>query len=215
VENWFKYFLLSLVFAAPSALWAQDEIAQDEVLGKIITPQLDREPDKAADLDQENIELGLFAGFINIEDFGSNAVVGVRTAYHVSERIFVEGTYAQTTVGETSFETLSGTEVLSDEQRNLNYWQVSVAYNLFPGEVFIGKNRAWHSNMYVIAGAGNTSFAENEYFTYSLGGGLQLYPTDWLSVNLSSRVMSFEHEILGEAISTFNLETSFGLAFYF
>lgn len=215
MENWLQYLFLALLsLALPSQLVAQEDSSKGP-LQRIITPKLDRKAESAADLDQENIEVGLFAGFYNVEDFGSNPVAGARLAYHFGESLFLEGTLAQTAVSETSFETLSGTQILSDSQRDLSYWQVSLGYKLLPGEVFIGRNRAWHSNFYVLAGAGNTSFADNEYFTYNLGTGLQVYPTDWFALNVTTRMLSFEHEILGESTSTFNLEASFGLSIYF
>ena len=61
-------------------------------------------------------------------------------AYHVTEDFFVEGLYGQTTMGQTSFELLSGgAPLLTDEERDLTYYSVGLGWNIFPGEAFIGE----------------------------------------------------------------------------
>lgn len=218
METRFQYILLAIgvCCAAITGLTHAQEDNQSNALDQIVTPDLDRDPIKPSDLDTENFEIGAFYGIYNIEDFGSNSVAGARLAYHVSSAIFVDAAYAQTTVGETSFERLSGgTQILTEEQRDLDYWTVSIGYKILPGELFLGSRRAMNANFYLLAGAGNTNFADNEYFTYSIGAGLQLYPTDWLAIHIATKALSFEHELLGSEQSITNLESSLGLSFYF
>ena len=70
-------------------------------------------------LDSENFEIGAFGGIMNVEDFGTDTVTGLRAAYHVSEDFFVEGIYGRTTLGQTSFERLSGgAPLLTDAERD-------------------------------------------------------------------------------------------------
>ena len=68
----------------------------------------ERRPVEVDNLDSEDFEIGVFSGIMNVEDFGSDTVTGIRAAYHVSEDFFVEAVYGKTTLGETSFETLGG-----------------------------------------------------------------------------------------------------------
>ncbi len=205
---------LSLV---ASTAFSTTAFAQDQdVLEDIITPDLERREIKESDLDTEDFEIGIYAGIINIEDFGSNDVVGIRLAYHVSEDIFLETAFAETTLGETSFERLSGDiQLLSDDQRDVTYYNLSVGYNFLPGEVFLGSKIALNTNFYIIAGIGTTEFADEEQFTYNFGAGINIFPTDWLSIRLDFRDHVFEHDLFGETVTTNNLEANLGFNIYF
>ena len=92
-----------------------------------------------------------------------NAVYGVRAAYHVTEDFFVEGLYGRSELGETSFETLSGNvELLTDDDREFSYYNLSVGYNILPGEAFVGRKYAFRGGLYLIAGAGSSDFARRQ-----------------------------------------------------
>ena len=137
-----------------------------------IEPDVERREIKPADIDTEDFEIGAFYGIKSVEDFETNSVYGARLAYHVSESFFVEGTYGRTDVGETSFEKLSGgAPILTDSEREYTYYDLSAGFNLLPGEVFFGENLAFSSALYVLAGAGNTDFAGDDYFTVVIGAG--------------------------------------------
>lgn len=186
------------------------------VLDRIITPDMERREIEEDELDTEDFEIGFFAGVINVEDFGSNSAGGIRFAYHVTEDFFLEASYAQTTLKETSFERLSGsTPLFTDEQREMTYYNLAIGYNIFPGEVFIGENWAFNTSFYVIAGAGNTSFADEEHFTITFGGGLRFLVTDWMAFHVDVRDYIFTHDLLGEEQTTNNLEASMGLTVFF
>lgn len=223
MEAWIqRIFLISLGAIATVPVLAQSERAGSEgnqsrsVLDQIITPDMERRVIEEDILDRENFELGLYTGVLSVEDFGSNSVTGIRFAYHVSEDFFLEAAYAQSTLQETSFERLSGsTPLLTDEQRDLTYYNLSIGYNIFPGEVFIGKNWAFNTALYLIAGAGNTSFADEEHFTYNIGGGLRLFLTDWIALHADVRDHIFSHDLLGEDTTTQNLEAHLGLTLFF
>lgn len=221
MENRFQRILLiaSLLgsFALP-AFAADDkekEKNNDGELGKIITPDLERRHIKEADLDSEDFEVGLYYGLLSVEDFGSNPVAGVSFSYHITEDFFAQANYATSKTQKTSYELLSGgVELLTKDQRDLSYYNISLGYNLLPGQVYISK---WHFNtgVYFIAGAGNTHFAEKNYFTYNLGAGFKFYATDWLMLDLSVRDYAFKHELFGESKKTNNLESRLGISLFF
>ena len=185
-----------------------------------LEPLVVREPERrdvdVDALDRENIEFGVFGGIMNVEDFGSNAVAGIRVAYHVSEDFFVEGMYGKTTLGETSFERLSGgAQLLTAAQRDMTYSNLSVGYNVFPGEVFIGRGLAFKGGLYLIGGAGSTDFAGDEHFTVNFGAGYRLAATDWLALRIDVRDHMFETDLLGSEELTHNIEFSGGLTIFF
>ncbi|WP_323846370.1 outer membrane beta-barrel domain-containing protein [Microbulbifer magnicolonia] len=202
--------------AAAAFLFAAGAQAQDDVLGDIVSPDLERREIREAKLDSENIEISTFGGVINVEDFGSNTLYGGALAYHINEDVFMEAAYGETELGESSFERLSGSApLLTDEQRQLSYYNLSLGWNLFPGEYFIFDDWALNSSLYLIGGVGNTSFADEEHFTYNFGVGARVLANDWLALRLDFRDHIFEHEIFGEAQTTNNLSAQLGFSLFF
>ena len=207
-----KMFLLVFVTTSVPVL-AQSGDGRD--MDDVVDPGLERRRIREDKIDAENFEVGVFAGVMNIEDFGSNNVFGGRLAYHINEDFFVEALYGQTKASETSYETLSGaTELLTEDQRELTYYNASIGYNVLPGEVFLGKS-AYNTNFYLVAGVGNTMFADDEYFTYNFGGGFRFFATDWLALRVDFRNHIFSHSLLGEEKAIQNLETHLGATIYF
>jgi len=205
-------WLVCALCCVPLSVSAQDD---DDELGKIITPDIERREIREDMLDSEDFEIGAFFGLLNVEDFGSNPVTGFTLAYHVTEDFFLEAAYGESRTEKTSYELLSGgVELLTDEERDLTYYNLSVGYNLLPGQIYIRK-WAFNTRIYLIAGAGNTEFASKEYFTYNLGAGLRLYATDWIAFDLSMRNHAFTHELFGESKSINNLEARMGLSVFF
>lgn len=223
MENRFKFFLLviapvlSAIALNCNAQGSHDEEEEStSVLDQIITPDLERRTIEDDVLDNEDFEIGLYAGVLSFEDFGSNTVAGIRIAYHVTEDFFLETTVAQSTLQETSFERLSGsTPLFTDEQREMLYYNMSVGYNILPGEIFIGENWAFNSTFYMVVGAGNTDFGDESHFTLSIGGGLRLFLTDWMALHIDMRDYILTHDLLGEEITINNLEAHLGLTVFF
>ncbi len=187
-------------------------IAADE---PIIEPELVRRDVRIPQFDDENFELTAFAGILSIEDFGSHAVYGLRVAYHVTPGLFMEGTYGRSEAGDTSYELLSGgVRLLTSDERQLSYYNLSFAYNLLPGETFIGAH-AYTSDFYLIAGIGSTDFAGNQRFTTNLGAGYRLLVNDWLAVHIDMRDHLFDSDLFGDTKTTHNIEMSAGLSVFF
>jgi len=182
---------------------------------QIILPELERREIKQAEIDTEDFEIGFFAGAMSIEDFGVNGSAGLRFAYHVTEDIFTEITIGGSKAGETSFEVLGGgVNLLTDDERLLSYYNISVGYNLFAGESFFAK-RAFNSDLYLIAGIGNTQFAEEDHFTINVGVGYRFIPKDWFAIHVDFRDHIFNSDILGADKQTHNLEINAGITFFF
>ncbi|MEQ8861522.1 MAG: outer membrane beta-barrel domain-containing protein [Pseudomonadales bacterium] len=210
-----RIFLTALVLVAFAPL---AEAAKPEELE--LEPLVVREPErrdvKVDAIDSEDWEIGVYGGVLSVEDFGSNSVVGVRLAYHVTEDFFVEGMYGRTTLGETSFERLSGgAQILTDSEREMSYYNVSIGWNLFPGESFLARRWAYKGGLYVVAGAGSTSFGGDDRFTISGGFGYRLIPTDWLALHVDVRDHVFNSDLLGTSETRHNVEFTGGLTLFF
>lgn len=210
----FSFFLVAFGLLSGAEVLAQQD--GNDTLGDIVAPDLERREIKEGKIDTENWEVGAFAGVMSIEDFGSGSVYGARVAYHITESLFTELTIGLTTSGETSFETLSGaTVILTDDERDLTYYNATIGYNLFQGEIFLGSKRAYNTNFYILAGAGNTEFAADDYFTYTVGVGTRMFFTDWFSIHGDIRAHSFNHELLGAEKTIVNWEPNLGLTIFF
>jgi outer membrane beta-barrel protein len=208
---------LLAVAAGCSSLGRQVEPMEDaNASSPVIDPRIERRKVAPPKIDSEDFELTGYWGMLSVEDFGTNSVVGARLAYHVTEGLFAEATYAQTSdVDRTSAEILGNYDLSFGSDRKYKYYDLSLGYNLLPGEVFIGRNRAFNSAFYVIAGAGNTSFHDEDMFTLSFGGGYRLLLTDAIGLHLDVRDHLFDDDISGEDKTTHNIEFSLGLSCFF
>lgn len=216
----FQRLLLSavlLALALPlSFMTGTDARADDGELEDIVGPDAERRRISLRRLRGQNVELGAFYGLLSIEDFGSNPVRGITLAYHVNEHIFLQANYAVSETRQTSYELLSGAvELLTDEQRDYNYYNLSIGYNLLPGQVYLGENWTFNTHLYLLGGAGNTRFADQDFFTYNLGAGYRLFFTDWLAADLGMRGHVFTHELFGREVRVNNLEARLGLSILF
>ena len=182
--------------------------------GQVIDPEVERREVKEPRIDREDFELGAFAGILNIEDFGSDVVYGAKLAYHVTEGFFVEASVGQSEAGLTSFELLSGGARLI-EDRTLTYYNLSLGYNILPGEVFIGEGRAYNTNLYLVAGLGSTRFADDDRFSVSYGAGYRFLLTDSIALHLDFRDHLYDIDLFGEEKTVHNLEGTLGISVFF
>ena len=190
--------------------------AEDATQPPVIEPDVERRDIEVPRIDTEDFEVGLLAGQISVEDFGVNTVAGGRFAYHVTEGFFVELAAGRADTELTSFERLSGAaQLLTEDEREYSYYNVSLGYNIFPGEHFIGKNRAMNTQTYVIGGVGKTTFAGDDRFTINLGLGMRLMPLDWLAVHGDIRDHVFDIDLLGQEKTSHNFEATLGVTFFF
>jgi outer membrane beta-barrel protein len=204
---------MALLCLAPVPVFAADVMKPQEP--PVIQPEVKRSEFKEARIDTEDFELGFYAGYMNVEDFGTNPVYGLRLAYHITEDIFLEAAYGLTTTGRTSFERLNNVNLLTEAERDLTYYNLSFGYNLFMGEVFFGRSTAFNTALYIIAGGGSTEFAGDDRFTMNYGMGYRFLGADWLAMHLDVRDHIFDIDLLGQAKTTHNLEFTIGATIFF
>ena len=219
MENWTKRFLLASNLLGycfiSTVICSQDATAREDAV-QVIEPELDRREIKQDAIDTENIEIGVFAGVISIEDFSSSEVYGIRAAYHVTEDLFFEATYGMAEGDLTSFEKLSGgSPLLSDSDREYNYYDISIGWNFLPGEIFIWDTWAFNSQVYLLGGVGSTGFAGDDWFTINVGAGVRLLLTDTFAWHVDFRDHIFDRDTFGEDQTTHNLEFHTGITLFF
>ncbi|MBS0398951.1 MAG: outer membrane beta-barrel domain-containing protein [Proteobacteria bacterium] len=182
----------------------------------IITPQVQRRVIKTPKIKARNFEIGANFGALSIQDFGTNPLYGARLAYHVTEDIFLEGSIARSKAGTTSLEDVfPNITVLSDSGRKLTYYDLDVGYNFLPGEVFLGRGRAFNTALYAVVGMGAVKFADQDKFALNFGVGTRILLTDWLDMHLDVKDHVFETDITGRTKNVHNIEATLGFAWFF
>ena len=181
----------------------------------VVVPQVDRRDVRVPKYPSNDVEVGTFVGSYATENFGTSLVYGVRLGYHVSEDFFVQGVYAQTKVSDDAFRQILPGGVFAGESSKLNYYNLSVGYNILPGEVFLFSSRARPSQFYVIGGVGSTKFVNQRKSTYNFGVGFKVFLTDRASLQVDLRDHIYSVDLLGKRENTQNIEFTGGLAFYF
>jgi outer membrane beta-barrel protein len=182
----------------------------------IIEPQVERRIVKTPKIKAKDFELGGYFGALSIQDFGTNPLYGVRGAYHVTEDIFLEGFVGRSKAGKTSLEDVfPAITVVSDSGRRFTYYDLDVGYNVLPGEVFLGRGRAFNTALYVTVGMGDVKFADKDQFALNFGVGTRILITDWLATHLDVRDHVFETDLTGRTKNVHNIEATLGFTAFF
>jgi outer membrane beta-barrel protein len=182
----------------------------------VIEPEVERRKIKVPRIHSQNFEIGPYFGELSIEDFSAAPVTGLRLDYHVTEDFFFEASYGRSKAGKTSYETLAGNvQLLTDSERRYSYYNLSLGYDFLPGEVFLGRGRAYTSGLYLLGGVGSTNFAGDQKFSVNFGAGFQVLPTRWLSLRIEAQDMVFRSDLLGVDRLKNNLTAHVGATVYF
>jgi outer membrane beta-barrel protein len=194
---------------------AADAPAADATPDQVIVPQVERREVHKPRYPSNDFEIGLFGGSYSAQNFGTSFNYGARLGYDITEDFFVEATYGRTKVSDKAFRQILPGGICTAEQEKLKYYDLSVGWNFLPGEIFIGKNWAKASTMYVIGGVGNTSFDSQRMQTWNFGVGAKLFLADWVALRADVRDHIFTLDLLGKRSATQNPELSLGFAFFF
>lgn len=204
------FVLLSLMQLAYTKEDAPEpELTQEQV----IEPDVYRRDVDVPRIDTENFEITAYYGLLDVEDFGTESTAGVRAAYHITEDFFLEAAYGQSSTSDKTIEDLTTFNVLEDE--DITYYSMSIGYNIFPGEIFLGQNFAMTSSFYVMGGVGNVEFNGEDEFAYNVGFGFKTLPSDWLSLRVDVRDIVFETDLLGENEFKNNFELTGNVGIFF
>jgi outer membrane beta-barrel protein len=183
---------------------------------QVVVPQVERRDVKLPKFPSKDFEVGAFAGVYSTENFGANAVYGLRLGYHITEDFFVQANLAQTKVSDENFrQLLPGGGIFPEEEQKLTYYNLSAGWNILPGEGFIGANRAKATAVYLLAGIGSTKLVERRRQTMNFGIGMRMLLADRAGIHIELRDHVFSTDLLGPRQTTHNIELTGGLAWYF
>lgn len=179
----------------------------------ILGPFIVRRAMQEADIDTENIELGIYVGQIGLEELTTVPLFGVNATYHATEDLFLEMNYAVATLDTPNTSKLDQSEAFTDD--DLVMYNLSLGINLFPGEVFLGEGRAFNAALYVIAGGGVTQFDDKDEFTVNFGVGYRIVLTDWMAFHMDLREHIFSRTVAQAEKKSQNLDFHTGVSFFF
>ena len=205
----------ALLSALPLASQAQTQAETKPADQQVIVPEVDRRDVKVPRIPSNDFEAGALAGTYSVQNFGAHPVYGLRLGYHVTEDVFVESVYARTKVSDELFRQILPGGVFVNPSEKLTYYNLSVGYNLLPGEIFFGGTRAKASAIYLIGGVGTTKVVTQSHQTFNLGMGVRLFLADWAALQVDLRDHIFSLDLLGKRQNTQNLELTTGLTFFF
>jgi len=214
--GWLYLLIMSTSTLAHAEDVQSEDIQLEQVADPVVQPNIERMDFEEANVNPDNFEIVASFGILSIEDFSVNAVIGAKLTYRVSENFFTSVEFGASTAGESSIETLlPGSPILSTDERDLSYYTLNIGYDMFPGESFVTDNLTINTAFYAIMGAGNTTFAGSDNFTFSFGFGYRAVINHYLTGYIDVRDHTFELDLFGVSKRTQNIEMSFGLGFYF
>ena len=143
-----------------------------------------------------------------LQKFRDEQIAGLKTGIDVPLS-------AQTKISDDFIRQILPGGIFSDPSQTLNYYNLSVGYNILPGEVFFGSGIAKASAGYVVLGVGSTKFASQSYQTFNVGAGLRLFLNNRVALQVDMRDYIYSVDLLGKRQSTQNLEFTGGVTFFF
>jgi outer membrane beta-barrel protein len=203
---------LLLLAACTAPALAQDTRPSTE---QVIVPQVQRRDIRPARYPSRDFYFGVFGGVLGTQNFGASGVAGLRLGYHVTEDVFVEGSWGRSKVSDESFRQILPGGIFVERSETLSYYNVSAGYNLLTGEAFFGRNHAKATQTYLLAGIGSTTLAGQKHQTISVGLGMRLILGDRFALQADMRDHVFALDLLGKRETTHNLEATLGVSVYF
>lgn len=189
---------------------------EEEETDSLIEPQIERTEFDESKIDSQDFEISIYGGYLSIDNFETDTVIGAKLGYHISENLFIQFNFGQGDAGETSFEKLSGgAPLLSADEREVEYYLFSLGFNILPGESFVTDETTFNTIFYITGGAGTTEFAGDERFTIVYGVGYKVLFADSFTFDVEMRDLIFEQDLFGDEETTHNLELTFGVSLFF
>lgn len=213
-----KLVLFFLIMPLP--LHAQDGTAGKGITypeQEVVEADIKRRNITVPSIDVSDIEAGMFFGIMSFENFGSDALYGLRGAYHITEDYFLELNFGQSTVSDSVYrEESAGFAVFPEEEQEVDFYNLSLGINLFPGEAFLTDNWAVGTAVYTKFGMGSIDFGGEDKQTFNLGLGLRFMFTDWLALHINMEDVIFESDKLaGQNSITHNFQLYASVTTYF
>lgn len=186
--------------------------------GLVATPVAlaqEAEPTASHRIHSEVFDLGVTAGVVNIADFNGEWMLGVSATFQASEDFFLQYNYLQADSSPSAYENSQG-RLFDGGDRRFRHYDLLVGYKLFQGEFFAAGERARLSSLYLVGGAGEIRFGDEENFSTTLGVGYEVALTRNVLARLDYRAYLYNSSLIAdEERSVTSTQMSVGLSYLF
>lgn len=196
---------------------ANDDVPLFDLSGALpdMSPELDRRDVDIPNIDALDVEVGLYGGMLNVEDFGANYIYGISGFFHITEDFFINANYGRSQIKDDTFRKLNLPLFGESGKRSITDFNVLLGWNFLSGEMFWSKQTAFTSDLYFLAGAGSVTFDDDSYFSVMGGVGTKILFTDWLALRFEVKVSQYESSFLGYEKSSHNVDAITGISVFY
>ena len=214
MENRFQYFLLRVLRHIKSGGISLLLLGVLITLLPVAASAQNNTQANLSTIDNELFDIGIQVGLINIEDFGSEIVLGTSATFKASEDFFLQFNFLRTDADYSSYERSQGA-YFDGADRNFEHYDLLLGYNLFQAEFLADSGAANLAALYVVGGVGNTSFGGEASFTYTAGVGYQVVFARTFVLRLDYRDLIYTSNLINENKTTHNGVITAGVSFLF
>ena len=180
----------------------------------LLNPDIERRSIEIPNIDTENFEIGLYAGVLSVENFGSNYVKGASASLFITEDFFLTLNMGYSRIEDDAYREYlplfgeSGGRDVTDSS-------ILLGWNILPGEFFWANQQAFTSDLYLLLGMGTITFDQEEHGTYLAGLGLRIIPRDWFAIRFESKISEYKSNLLGYEKYSHNFDVVTGVSIFF
>lgn len=204
-----------VILGFTSDVWCQNSDESKAPAVRVVEPDKKTDSARAAIMDTERYELGVYTGFLSVEDFNTNPVIGLSFVYHIDPKWFAQFNYGTSSVDRATFEEVIDENFLASSDRDFTYMTIAGAYQILHGRSYFRESGKYNSGFYVLGGLGNVEFAGNSSSSLVVGASYRIVRTDWLLIHFDYRSHIFDREFIGDDKQTFNNELVVGFNYFF
>ena len=180
-----------------------------------MSPELSRRQVAIPNIDALDIEVGIYGGMLNVEDFGANYTYGVSGFFHITEDAFVNVNYGRSNIKDDTFRRLNLPLFGESGERDISDLNFLLGWNFLSGEMFWSKQYAFTSDLYLLAGAGSVNFDDESYFSVMGGLGAKILFTDWLALRFEAKLSEYDSSFLGYEKKSHNVDVITGISIFY
>ncbi|WP_237445198.1 outer membrane beta-barrel domain-containing protein [Sinobacterium norvegicum] len=199
--------LLSFTATADSQAISNDSVT-------IIEPKSQHTKTQRIGYKRHDIEIGINAGALSVEDFGSSYNYGLQLNYFISDRLFAQLAYTTGNIEKAEFEKNSGSSFIKSGERTFSQTNLLAGYNILPGRSYMGGHK-FTSGIFLLAGASNINFAGDSNVGAIVGASYRLLLSPSLAGSIDFKDIIFQRDFLNDQKITNNLEASVTLNYRF
>jgi outer membrane beta-barrel protein len=201
----FRKVVTCLVCFNPFLSVAASEPREDRV--DVVTVPVQTGKATVTSFEAYDVEIGFDVGILSVEDFNTNAVVGLSGHFFVTPKIFARARFASSETEKSNSERSFN----FNPEKRFTYGSVGLGYRLFSGYSAVHNFQRFTSGIFAVAGVDAIEFADEDATGYYFGAAYKCLINESLSADINFVNHVYDRDFLGVEKTTMNNEFSFGL----